>query len=53
MYAPRFAATRRVPLGNGMSPEATTVVLMGILALDIALAFLYLRRHRRMIDPFD
>jgi hypothetical protein len=33
--------------------ETTTIVLAGLLGLDIVLTFLYLRRNRRLIDPFD
>lgn len=36
-----------------MAPEVTTLLLLAVLALDIGVTFLYLRRHRRMIDPFE
>jgi len=36
-----------------VSNEATTLLLLGLLGLDIAVTFLYLRRHRRLIDPFE
>lgn len=37
----------------GVSHEAALLVVLGVLGLDIAVTFLYLRRNRRLIDPFN
>ena len=36
-----------------MRDETLFVLLAAVLALDIVGTFLYLRRNRRMIDPFE
>lgn len=38
---------------GGMTHEALFQVSLGVLGLDILLAILYLRKHRRLIDPFS
>jgi hypothetical protein len=35
-----------------MSPESAFQLAAAVLGLDILMVVLYLRRHRRLIDPF-